>query len=115
MVKIRLSRAGAKKHAYYHIIAIDERKQRDGGRVPRRPAVALGGEAKELEDRAGGAAVLAVGHGDEEGGREAHHCDGDGGPAGDGVDPGVEGLDVDEAEGGAGHGDGDAQGKEREG
>jgi len=30
MVKIRLSRAGAKKHPYYHIIAIDERKRRDG-------------------------------------------------------------------------------------
>lgn len=30
MVKIRLSRAGAKKHAYYHIIAIDERRRRDG-------------------------------------------------------------------------------------
>ncbi|MCA9513029.1 MAG: 30S ribosomal protein S16, partial [Myxococcales bacterium] len=30
MVKIRLSRAGAKKHPYYHLIAIDERKRRDG-------------------------------------------------------------------------------------
>ena len=30
MVKIRLSRAGAKKHPYYHIIAIDERRRRDG-------------------------------------------------------------------------------------
>ena len=30
MVKIRLSRAGAKKRPYYHIIAIDERKRRDG-------------------------------------------------------------------------------------
>jgi len=30
MVKIRLSRAGAKKHPYYHVIAIDERKRRDG-------------------------------------------------------------------------------------
>ena len=28
MVKIRLSRAGAKKHPYYHIIAIDERSRR---------------------------------------------------------------------------------------
>jgi small subunit ribosomal protein S16 len=37
MVKIRLSRAGAKKHAYYHIIAIDERKRRDG-----RPLARLG-------------------------------------------------------------------------
>jgi small subunit ribosomal protein S16 len=30
MVKIRLSRAGAKKRPYYHVIAIDERKRRDG-------------------------------------------------------------------------------------
>jgi small subunit ribosomal protein S16 len=30
MVKIRLSRAGAKKRPYYRIIAIDERKRRDG-------------------------------------------------------------------------------------
>ena len=37
MVKIRLSRAGAKKHPHYHIIAIDERKRRDG-----RPLARLG-------------------------------------------------------------------------
>jgi small subunit ribosomal protein S16 len=37
MVKIRLSRAGAKKNPYYHIIAIDERKRRDG-----RPLARLG-------------------------------------------------------------------------
>ena len=30
MVKIRLTRAGAKKRAFYRIIAIDERRQRDG-------------------------------------------------------------------------------------
>jgi small subunit ribosomal protein S16 len=30
MVKIRLSRAGAKKLPFYHVIAIDERKRRDG-------------------------------------------------------------------------------------
>ena len=30
MVKIRLTRAGAKKRPYYRIIAIDERKPRDG-------------------------------------------------------------------------------------
>ena len=30
MVKIRLTRAGAKKRPYYRIIAIDERKRRDG-------------------------------------------------------------------------------------
>jgi small subunit ribosomal protein S16 len=30
MVKIRLTRRGAKKRPFYRIIAIDERKQRDG-------------------------------------------------------------------------------------
>lgn len=30
MVKIRLARAGAKKSAYYRIVAIDSRKKRDG-------------------------------------------------------------------------------------
>ena len=30
MVKIRLSRAGAKKRPFYRIIAIDERRKRDG-------------------------------------------------------------------------------------
>ena len=30
MVKIRLTRGGAKKHPHYRIIAIDERKPRDG-------------------------------------------------------------------------------------
>ena len=30
MVKIRLTRAGAKKRPYYRIIAIDDRRQRDG-------------------------------------------------------------------------------------
>lgn len=30
MVKIRLSRAGAKKRPFYRIVAIDERKRRDG-------------------------------------------------------------------------------------
>jgi small subunit ribosomal protein S16 len=30
MVKIRLARAGAKKRPFYRIIAIDERRQRDG-------------------------------------------------------------------------------------
>ena len=37
MVKIRLSRAGAKKRPYYRIIAIDERRRRDG-----RPLETLG-------------------------------------------------------------------------
>ncbi|MEM7410385.1 MAG: 30S ribosomal protein S16 [Myxococcota bacterium] len=30
MVKIRLTRAGAKKRPFYRIVAIDERKARDG-------------------------------------------------------------------------------------
>lgn len=30
MVKIRLSRAGAKKRPYYHIVATDSRNRRDG-------------------------------------------------------------------------------------
>ena len=30
MVKIRLTRAGAKKRPYYRIVAIDDRRQRDG-------------------------------------------------------------------------------------
>jgi len=30
MVKIRLSRAGAKKHPFYRIVAIDGRRRRDG-------------------------------------------------------------------------------------
>jgi len=30
MVKIRLTRGGAKKRPYYRIVAIDERSQRDG-------------------------------------------------------------------------------------
>ncbi len=30
MVKIRMSRFGAKKRPYYRIVAIDEREQRDG-------------------------------------------------------------------------------------
>ena len=30
MVKIRLSRAGAKNRPYYHVVVVDERKKRDG-------------------------------------------------------------------------------------
>ena len=30
MVKVRLRRQGAKKHAFYRIVAIDERRPRDG-------------------------------------------------------------------------------------
>lgn len=35
MVKIRLSRGGAKKRPYYHIVATDERNARDGRYIER--------------------------------------------------------------------------------
>ena len=35
MVKIRLSRGGAKKKPFYHIVVTDSRKARDGRRIER--------------------------------------------------------------------------------
>ena len=35
MVKIRLSRGGAKKKPYYHIVVADSRKSRDGRNIER--------------------------------------------------------------------------------
>lgn len=35
MVVIRLSRAGAKKRPFYHIVVTDSRNRRDGGRIER--------------------------------------------------------------------------------
>ena len=35
MVKIRLSRTGAKKRPFYHIVATDERSSRDGRYIER--------------------------------------------------------------------------------
>jgi small subunit ribosomal protein S16 len=35
MVKIRLSRGGAKKRPFYHVIVTDERKKRDGAYIER--------------------------------------------------------------------------------
>lgn len=35
MVKIRLSRAGAKKQPFYHIVVTDSRNKRDGRRIER--------------------------------------------------------------------------------
>ena len=35
MVKIRLSRGGAKKHPFYHIVVTDSRKPRDGRKIER--------------------------------------------------------------------------------
>jgi len=35
MVKIRLSRGGAKKNPFYHIVVMDSRKARDGRNIER--------------------------------------------------------------------------------
>jgi small subunit ribosomal protein S16 len=35
MVKIRLSRGGAKKHPFYHIVVTDIRQARDGRKIER--------------------------------------------------------------------------------
>lgn len=35
MVVIRLSRAGAKKHPFYHIVVTDSRRRRDGNYIAR--------------------------------------------------------------------------------
>lgn len=35
MVKIRLSRGGARKHPFYHIVVTDSRKARDGRKIER--------------------------------------------------------------------------------
>lgn len=35
MVKVRLSRAGAKKRPFYHIVVSDKEKPRDGGFIER--------------------------------------------------------------------------------
>lgn len=35
MVKIRLSRGGAKKYPFYHIVVSDSRKARDGRKIER--------------------------------------------------------------------------------
>lgn len=49
MVTIRLSRSGAKKRPFYHIVVTDHRRRRDGGYIERigffNP-VAVGGEEK---------------------------------------------------------------------
>ena len=49
MVKIRLSRGGAKKKPFYHIVVTDSRKSRDGRRIEQigffNP-VAQGGEVR---------------------------------------------------------------------
>lgn len=50
MVVIRLSRGGAKKRAFYHIVATDKRKRRDGGSYIERLGyfnpIAKGGEQR---------------------------------------------------------------------
>lgn len=35
MVKIRLSRAGAKKRPFYHVVVTDSRERRDSGHIER--------------------------------------------------------------------------------
>lgn len=53
MVKIRLSRGGAKKRPFYHIVAADERKARDGRYLERlgffNPLATGGEEALRLD------------------------------------------------------------------
>jgi small subunit ribosomal protein S16 len=47
MVKIRLSRTGAKRRPFYHVVVTDERKRRDGAWIERvgfYNPVATGGE-----------------------------------------------------------------------
>ena len=55
MVKIRLSRGGAKKHPFYQIVVTNIRKARDGGCIERlgffNPC-ATGGESRLRVDRA---------------------------------------------------------------
>jgi small subunit ribosomal protein S16 len=55
MVTIRLSRGGAKKRPFYHIVVADERVKRDGSYIERigffNP-VATGGEVRLRLDRA---------------------------------------------------------------
>jgi small subunit ribosomal protein S16 len=66
MVKIRLTRAGAKKRPYYRIVAIDDRRQRDGRPLeflgtydpktePERVVIPLMRRARRLQAAAGGA------------------------------------------------------------
>jgi small subunit ribosomal protein S16 len=54
MVTIRLSRGGAKKRPFYHVVVADERRARDGRYIERigffNP-IAVGGEAKLRLDR----------------------------------------------------------------
>jgi small subunit ribosomal protein S16 len=53
MVKIRLSRAGAKKRPFYHIVATDSRNRRDGRFIERlgfyNPGSAGAGKALEVD------------------------------------------------------------------
>lgn len=53
MVKIRLTRGGAKKRPFYHIVAADERRSRDGRFIERMGyfnPVAAGNDARLLLD-----------------------------------------------------------------
>jgi len=64
MVKIRLSRGGAKKRPFYHIVVTDERNRRDGRyleRVGFFNPVAVGGEETLRVDQTRVAHWLSVG------------------------------------------------------
>ena len=55
MVKIRLTRGGAKKRPFYHIVVTDQRNKRDGRAIERvgfYNPIAQGGEAKLQLDTA---------------------------------------------------------------
>ena len=55
MVTIRLSRAGAKKRPFYHIVVTDSRSRRDGRYLERLGyfnPIATGGESKLIIDAA---------------------------------------------------------------
>jgi small subunit ribosomal protein S16 len=55
MVTIRLSRAGAKKRPFYHVVVTDSRNRRDGRFIERLGffnPIALGGEQELRLDRA---------------------------------------------------------------
>ena len=64
MVKIRLTRGGAKKRPFYHIVVTDQRNKRDGRAIERAGfynPIAQGSEAKVQLDTARVAHWVGVG------------------------------------------------------
>ncbi len=92
-----------------------EPHQDQRGDVPLAESVAMTGVADELEQRAGGTAVFAIGHGDEERSDEAHDGDGERAPAGHADQPCVKGLHGVEVHVEPEHGDQDHGDQERPG